>query len=521
MKKIISLMLAVLMIFTVAMPMAYAFDSQMQDIPVIMVPGTSNAWVYDKDGNRIIPDDTEITDVLKDKEVIGPILKELALAMVTDKWEAYADSIYNAMAPIYESQILDKNGEASDGSHINSGWKKETIAKKTSNFKIDDYTYHFDDRLDPCYVAKDLKNYIEAVLEVTGAKKVGIVGRCYGACIVTAYLEQFGDEGKIDTCIMYCPQVTGIEYLDTIFTGNFEFDPDNIDLYANYYLETNELLGDKNLTTMIQSLVTILNYAKVLGYPIDAVYSIYAKVKDYLMPKLLRDTFARRLSYWAMVDEAKYEEAKKFVFGGVEDEFAGFIEKIDNYNYNVKAKVFDIVDGLVADGMKLTVIGKYGTPQYPIYGGSNAQSDNSNSVEKMTFGATASPIDKVLSKEYLAEAKANGTDKYISKDMKIDASTCRYRDYTWFVKDCGHTKHPACLNELMMYTIQRKTQATVWDNENYPQFTRYDKESGTLQKIYGSTDSDEIVKVNPFKAVINMIVSFFKFIVEKFKSIGK
>lgn len=513
MKKIISVLLSILMIFSIAIPAVYAVDFEMQDIPIIMVPGTGNAWIYDAQGNRIYPDDVEITDVLLNMDVMGPILKELAIAMATGNWEPYADSIYDAIAPIFEKQILDKNGEASDGSGIINGWTKETIKRKTSNFGVNDYVYLFDERLDPYAVAKDLHEYIDAVLEVTGAEKVGLIGRCYGTTIVTAYLEQFGDEDKIDTTVMYCPQVTGIEYLDTIFTGNFEFDPDNIDLFVNSYLGDSELFESRELTTILTGLVTILNFAQVLGYPIEAIVSIYDNVKDYLMPKLLRDTYARKLSYWSMVSPENYEEARNFIFSGVEDEYAGFLEKTDNYNYNVKARVNDILDGLIAKGMKITVVAKYGTVQYPIYGGANAQSDNSNSVKKMSFGATASPIDQVLSKEYIAQAKSNGTDKYISADLKIDASTAYYKDYTWFIKDCEHANHPACINSLMLYTIQRKTQATVWDNENYPQFMRYISDAGALVPIDGPTDSDKKFERNPLLSMINTVIALIKLIV--------
>ena len=51
----------------------------------------------------------------------------------------------------------------------------------------------------------------------------------------------------------------------------------------------------------------------------------------------------------------------------------------------------------------------------------------------MSGGAVTSVIGQALPVESLT-----GDAKYISADKCINANTCLYKDYTWFIKDSGH-----------------------------------------------------------------------------------
>ena len=83
-----------------------------------------------------------------------------------------------------------------------------------------------------------------------------------------------------------------------------------------------------------------------------------------------------------------FEDAKKNVFKGQEDVYAGLIEKIDNYHYNVMNRTADILNGLVADGGKIQIVCKYGVPMIPAVEGARVESDMLTSVYSASYKAT-------------------------------------------------------------------------------------------------------------------------------------
>ncbi len=485
----ITVLLCLLLLLTAALPAFATFE--LQDIPIIHIPGTSNTWIYNPDGTRAVPGNADLKAVLLNKDFLLKLARELWKAELTNCWDDYCDTIYDALVSALREQALDQNGDAPAGSYLRNSWSKETLTRKTSGFGLYDYYYQFDHRLDPRETAEDLAAYIDAVLEVTGKSKVALIGRCYGACVAAAYLAAHGDEGKVDSCVMYCPMAQGIEYLDAIFTGNIVINPDELTRFAGYYLEDKKLIADEPLRDLVTALLSLLNANGTLDLPVHQIMKIYNKVKAQLLPRILRETFATWPSYWAMVGSESFDEAVRFVFGGHETEFAQLIDKITAYQNEVKRPLLPLLDTLHAQGMKLSVIAKYNTPQYPLYTGANAQSDNSNSLYRMSFGGTASPIDETLSDSYLRAAVQNGTAKYISADCKIDASTCHYPDYTWFIKNAGHLDHNDAIMEVALYTIRRVTQATVWDDAAFPQYNLYSPEQHTRIPLTGNDTSSD------------------------------
>lgn len=516
-KKALSLALCLVMTFSLLLPVAYAADTQ--DIPIITVPGTSNTSVYNADGEKIYPVSTEIEDIIKDKEKMEPVLQALAISKISGNWDYYSDALYNLMAPIYADVLMDENGNPAPGDHTSWSWSKNSIRKAHSNYGIYDYTYRYDERMSPMDIVEDFREYVNAVSEVTGSKKVGLIGRGYGSIIVSTYLAKYGDEGKVDTTLMYVPMVMGVDAVDAAFTGELFTEPDNLENFAKYYLNNNVIV-DNDVTEMLIGLVTVLNYTKVLGFASDTLNDILANIKDNLMPRLLRDSYARNYSDLSMVSAEKYPAAREFIFGGYEEEFKGFLEKADRYHEEVQLPLLEKFDELTAEpnNMKFAVIAKYGTPAYPVYSGSDSQSDNSTSVYNMTFGATTSPINDVLSDEYIENAIANGTYKYISADKKIDASTAKYPDSTWFVKNVGHSDLPECINNIIYYIFRSVKQPTVWDDERYPQFTNYNSETGTLELITGPDESDKVFeKSNPITSLIKVLKWILNFLISKLR----
>ena len=101
----------------------------------------------------------------------------------------------------------------------------------------------------------------------------------------------------------------------------------------------------------------------------------------------------------------------------------------------------------------------------------------------MSFGAYAPVFGKVLSDEYIANAKANGNGKYISPDYIIDASGCPFPDNTWFIKDAGHETWPPSVYDFILKILRTKDQYTITTNPDYPQFLQYNALDDSLRKV--------------------------------------
>jgi len=490
MKRFTALILVVTLVFSLFIPCASAAERTFQDIPIITVAGTSNCWIMNADNQKVMPDDFDISTILSDDALVKELLAECGKAMLTNKWDTYCDKLVETVLPIWEQQKCDKNGDAQPGQKINRVWSEKTINAKKSDYNEGDYYYNYDWRLDPYESADGLHEYIKAVLKVTGKNQVGLAGRCAGSCVLAAYLDKYGDENLIDTTILYCPTVLGLETLEAVFTGDIAFEKDTVAMYANYYLNYQKPIEDEDVTGLLTCLVQVMKATGALSLTGKALECFLGKFKDNILPRILRESYGSMPGYFAMISSEKLETAISYIFGGVEDEYAGLIGKVRNYSANAQTNLFRNIDSLIEKyDMNIIVIAKYGTPTYPYFSGSNYQSDNSNSVQKQSLGATAAAVDSVLPSDYIENAKRNGTDKYISADGKIDASTCYYPDNTWFFKDVNHTEHHPFVKGLMTYAVRCTDQLTVWNDPGTTQFMRRNAE-GVFVTVPADDESD-------------------------------
>lgn len=156
---------------------------------------------------------------------MAPCLEALALGIITDDYSKYGQELYNAIVPFYGPVSLDKNGEASNGSHTANTIYTCNIPKKTRNFGVWDYRFWYDWRISPIEAAAELKTYIDMVKEATGKDKVNLMGRCYGANVIAAYLEKYEAHAleSIDDVAYLSSSLLGVDYLTAIFAGEIGF----------------------------------------------------------------------------------------------------------------------------------------------------------------------------------------------------------------------------------------------------------------------------------------------------------
>ncbi|MCM1544337.1 MAG: fibronectin type III domain-containing protein [Ruminococcus sp.] len=478
-QKIISLFLACLMIFSVMAPVVTAHAAYENDLPIIYIKGNGRT-VYNKNGKKISPTPS-IANKIQDDENSAAISNAYFKSNDKNGYAPLKEEIRKIIDPIYKDLVLDANGNVSNGSYPQ---KNPTPKKKTSNFKLEDYSFEYDPRIDPSATATQLQSHINAVLKATGKKKVQLVSRCMGTAVAAAYLTKYGS-GKVDTCVLYAGAMKGLLPISATFAGDF-----NIDYTAlRKYSQTNM---EDEFADIIPALTFILGILDPIGIAKGLLNSKIQKVATAIMPELIMATYGTMPAYWALVGEEYFLDAKEFVFGSQTAKYAGLIKKIDNYHYNVQRKLETTLTNLQKKGMKVAIISKYNVSLPPLFTYGKQQADGLVELNKMSLGATCTEIDKILSTNYISYVYNTGKGKYLSKDLMIDASTCLFPDYTWFIKGCNHNNWASSIHSLIYAILHSKKQYTVTTGSKYPQFLQY--KSNKLTPI---TTGESLIPVNP------------------------
>lgn len=487
MKKLISIVLCLAMLFSFT---SVAFAADESDLPVIYLAGRNNTDIYKSDGTVAFnPATLNRTEYILN--ATKPVLTELGKALISGDYSAYVDSLVDATAPIYEDIKLDSDGNA-DGTYIAWDYKTVAIDKNASTFD-----FKYDWRLSPIEVADQLDAFIERVLEVTGKDGVNIHCRCLGVNFAMTYVKKSYDGDyahpfRVRNIMLNTSALAGYITLGALMSGSVEIDPDVADRFVTDYLSDSDMFDDPALAMFAYSLVSILNYADVLDLGVDFVQNIIDDILDELVPKLALCCYGGYTSYWSMVSDEYYDKAKAAVFNTDElkEEYKVFIEKIDAYhalmsdiNPDTNKPLYEeFLTKLKSEGVGIAVVAKYGKICMPLFEDSEITGDARGTVIEMSFGANATDVGKTFSEDYINNAIANGTDKYISPDKTVDASTALFPETTWFVKNVGHSEFPNYFNDLFKEFCRSGGTMTVFDNEAYPQY---------LNKVNGSVIADE------------------------------
>ncbi len=150
-----------------------------------------------------------------------------------------------------------------------------------------------------------------------------------------------------------------------------------------------------------------------------------------------------------MVSSNDLDRAMETVFYGTQDgEYAGLIEKINNYRSSVLLTFKDTVKEQQSKGIEYSNIVKYGMQSVPVTANADVLSDGLVAVEEGSFGAVAAFTGEKFSDKYINGAVKNGKGKFISPDSQIDASTCLAPESTWFIKNYFICHFPNALTAL-------------------------------------------------------------------------
>lgn len=144
--------------------------------------------------------------------------------------------------------------------------------------------------------------------------------------------------------------------------------------------------------------------------------------------------------------------------------------------------------------------------------------DNICSVYDASKGATTATLMQGFDDNYIEKAKLEGTYKYISPDLQIDASTCLFPEKTWFVKNIIHRTFPKAVNRLIDAIVNNGNDFTVFSDPELPQYMLYDKDANEITPLVTENmNCDSRYHVTFFEAFKKMWKCIFELIKRKFQ----
>ncbi len=536
MKKIISLLLSAIMIFSVALPASAAYPIwQDSVIPIVRICGDGQALV-DGSGNQILNfkklllengDDGESTLL---ESVVNVVIPFLVDGLLTDNWEPYYEALEKEIAELFENSHLDKSGNPEPGSGVRPELKEKNAQDLVTN-RINeygkywhwDYELYYDWRLDPWDNADALNEYIKDIKKVTGFEKVGLLSSCVGTHVALAYIQKYGtvDVSFVGLDISVSG---GSELLSEPISGKFNLDGNAI----NRFLIDCNAVGLFSIDAFLNQTIDLIVATGLIDKIGEGVKkTLYEKLVHGVTSALALSTLYNYPSYWAAVKAEDLEEAKNYVFGpeGSEKrkEYAGLIARIDNYDREVRQQIPALLAEIDRDA-NIGIVAKYGMQIGPICQSNDVVGDQIASLTCASFGATTSTIHDTLSDDYIAQRVAEGKGKYISPDKQVDASTCLYPDYTWFIKGVRHSEYIPVETGILTMICSENKQLTIDDFE-VGQFMVHDFETGVSSKMTEENcntynwDTTDPNKGSDGEKRMNAIMKLIKWIIEVFKKL--
>lgn len=522
MKKTISLFLAALMIFSLFVPVSAVSVKTRAKYPMIYFRGNSET-IYDEDGNAVYDFEVEGDTI---KQMAKKILPYFAKGYITNDFDEYYKVFAEEMTKLYDKCILDGDGNPRYGTGISEEQKKNNIIEMNTNyansagtFNINSYDFANDWRLDPLTTVDEVDKYINGVLKVTGKDKVCLVCKCLGGDLILAYLAKYGTE-KIHSVCFGSTVAFGGDLANDPFSGHLSIDGDNLDRFASDTFLSKLLPNfDEVVYEFIKQTVSLANAAGIADGASDAFMKLlYNKLYKGLVPALATATYGTWPGYWTMVTADRYEEAKHFVFGDESSEkyqqYAGLIKKLDNYDKLVRQRIPELLKNAEADGVNICIVSKYGFQMPPVIEAADEQGDVWTTTRYSSLGATVSKTGTTLSDEYIESRKALGLGKYISPDKQIDASTCVFPEYTWFIKGAIHDDWTKEEDRIIITVCDSDERVTVDNLDNRPQFLVYDRSTDRVSPMTEDNCHTETYEVDPGPKhrLLSFLTAFFRWL---------
>ena len=319
------------------------------------------------------------------------------------------------------------------------------------NYSAFSFTFNNSDALDDF-----IDNY---VLPQTGCDKVVLVPMSMGASVVSAYLHDYGTEGKVDKVISIVGAWNGSDIIADLVE-----------------LKYSEDAPDKLYNGIVADLV-----GEPWGYLVNIILRLFPKatlrsIIDELLDSVVENLVMKAPSLFGVIPSSRYPAIREARLAGKTDK-AYIAEQTDRY-YEVQSSLEETVSTLYNDyGVDFFYLAGYGlgfgefSSDYEFFQ-FLATADTTNSDEIIEISSTATGATYVtkgtqFSDDYLASHDA----KYITPDKSVDLSTCFFPDRVWlFYRQKHELENNNTALKLALDLACGKISSVNDENNIYPQF---------------------------------------------------
>ncbi|MCL2301117.1 MAG: hypothetical protein FWC27_13325 [Firmicutes bacterium] len=445
-RRILSALLCACVILAAAcVPAAAAKSCNCGEVVQVYMEGFGSSLYYDYGTPEQRKAEMAETDDLP--AGIWALLKSIPLSVLKWSWSPFASGAGALVNSIMGHLAMDQDGNSIEP--ISEHWR---INPDQDHRESPEYRFHYDFRIDPFEAAKQLDEFIEAVVKATGHGKIALTGHSEGAIVTMTYLKVYGSK-RLESFIMLNGAWQGLTMVGELFTGKFGLSAASV---TNYIADLDDGSGSlKNAMTLLRK-SHLLDFLEPLG---DGLID---RMGDQIYAETLMPLLGSMPMIWAFVPQEYYPEARKLIAG--DPRYAKLLAKADKYHSEVQSQAGKLLKKAADKGVKLAIIAGYGSHPIPVTKNAAYQNDSMIDTAYEAGFATAAPIGQTLPGVDPTSSKS----KYRSPDGIFDASTCLFPDYTWFVKGSVHESGPS--RELRQWIIHSKTQPTVWSSKDWPQY---------------------------------------------------
>lgn len=528
MKKLISVLLAIVMLFSVT---SIAFAAQ-EVVPVIVVSGMGRPlYEVKEDGSKVQVWGPQAGPIVKAVAELAPALvyavasddfsdlnnHTTALKGMFDVISRNPDGTpkYNVVSDVYPESI---GNYLDDEFFADHGSGEASICLAAADEVGYDNTYFF------CYnwtnsaitLAAQLNDFIENVKAEKNVDKVKLVACSMGGTITMSYLADYGYD-SVDTVVMASTAFLGTEIVGQLFTKRMDI---SIDALLAYF---GEFLGNDFVNTLLETIKRAVNNNNSDLIPsVDAaIEALVNNLDSLLYADLFMDTFVTLPGFWSLIPASYYEEAKATLFTDRE-EYSFLENEIDHYIYDVQSRAQEIIAEAQAEGVNYYITATYLCPGIPVYENYTNYTDNLVDLNYSSGMATVAPYGTLLDPDAVNE-DAICTDEshnHISSDLIVDASSCFLPERTWIIKGVAHMAYTyqTELCSLITYLLTTEDYVDIYTNPAYPQFTEFDKSTGKLSSMTGYVE--EIPQKDSLADLVRLLIKQFVEMLTKFFGIG-
>ena len=470
MKKFISVMLTLLMIFSLAVP-AFAADESAEEeyngYPVVVVRGIDFAGLTYEDGSKAL--------TVNPGDIVAILIETLLAQFKLKQEDALAEGIFEIAESVLSSIAYDNEGNSvKDVSMVQYPESMASYPEFVSELADETemgilktcvtrygaentYFFTYDWRKTPEELAKELDSLIETAKKDTGKDKVKIFCASMGCMVTTAYMYYCGAD-DIDSAVYLSGAQNGTYVAGDSLNGRIHFVPENLINMIN------EATGNNFFLDLLLNIFDIMG---VLDYLTDFLNDFVTENFDMANDMVLRDCMGTLIGFWALCPDDDFYTGIDKIFGGHEDEYPVLLEKLEKTGEFVCSTEETLLNAK-SEGVKLSFVANYNMPLVPVNVRSDRNGDMVLETELASNFATVAKLGDTLSDEQLKAADP----AYVSADNVIDASTALFKDSTWFIKDARHvagnfgTEYSAFTVAL----LESETQPTIRTFAEYPQF---------------------------------------------------